>query len=96
MPGEIFSYPIRHEEAAPLPGDVPAAAPRLPVLPVIPEEDEEPVDDSAARVLDELNALGGRPAVPPPAPDRRIRGGVEQARRRRNAVRALNALRRLD
>ena len=96
VPGEIFSYPIRHEEAAPLPGDVPAAAPRLPVLPVIPEEYEEPVDDSAARVLDELNALGGRPAVPPPAPDRRIRGGAEQARRRRNAVRALNALRRLD
>ena len=96
VPGEIFSYPIRHEEAAPLPGDVPAAVPRLPVLPVIPEDEEETVDDSAARVLDELNALGSRPAVPPPAPDRRLRGGAEQARRRRNAVRALNALRRLD
>ena len=77
-------------------GMMPAAVPRLPVLPVIPEDEEETVDDSAARVLDELNALGSRPAVPPPAPDRRLRGGAEQARRRRNAVRALNALRRLD
>lgn len=97
VPGEIFSYPIRHEEAAPLPGDAPpAAAPRLPVLPVIPEEDEEdPMPDSAARVLDELNVLGGRPAVPPPPRDRRPRSGAERARRRRNAVRALKALRRI-
>lgn len=92
VPGAIFSYPIRQPEQDPLPADAPPRGPRRPVLPVLLDEDDEPIVPPEQRVLGQLDALTGqRPAAAPlPAPVT----GRGAAARRRKAIRAVRALRR--